>query len=199
MQLWRAELSCRAFAPGEESTEGAMTQPEYTPAVSGGRITALPTVDRLARGDEARYLFGQKLPHKLKAAEWPIYEAAKERGYLVAPNAGLARVRLRNCYWHYCSDLSRPFVVTELRQRWARIEMDLIEIPPRPDDRDMCWKLSDEAYRQIDALLGEHTKPGAWWSSGHVFVFSSAVPITLAAWLAARIFSIACTDLRGGV
>src|SRR5215216_3917784 len=115
------------------------------PGVSLGRRTArqartmttaiLPTADRLARGDEARYLFGQMVPHKLKVPEWPVYEQAKERGYLVAPSAGQARVRLRNCYWHYCVDLGRPFVVTELRQRWASIEMDLIEIPPRSDER----------------------------------------------------------------
>jgi hypothetical protein len=175
-----------------------MTQPEVTSAASGGRATVLPTADRLARGDEARYLFGQLVPHKLKAPEWPLYEQAKERGYLVAPSAGRARVRLRNCYWHYCVDLGRPFVVTELRQRWASIEMDLIEIPPKPGDRDISWKLSDSTYQQIHALLGEHTKPGAWWSSGHVFVYSSAIPLAVAAWLAGRIFAIACADLRGG-
>jgi hypothetical protein len=169
------------------------------PNTSHAPTLALPTADRLVRGDEARYLFGQKMPHKLTPREWPAYEAAKEQGYLVTPSVGLARVRLRNCYWHYCVDLGRPFVVTELRQRWAAVEMDLIEIPPRPDDRDMCWKLSDRAYKQIDALLGEVTRRGAWWSSGHVFCYSNGVPINQARWVAERMFTIACTDLRGGV
>jgi hypothetical protein len=195
LQLRRAELSCDARALAEEGAGAPMTQQQV---ISGGRLSALPTADRLARGDEARYLFGQKLPHKLKAAEWPAYEQAKERGYLVTPSGGLARVRLRNCYWHYCSDLGRPFAVTELSQRWASIEMDLIEIPPRAHERAVSWQLSDRAYQQIDALLGEHTKPGAWWSSGHVFVYSSAIPIAVAPWLAERLFTIACTDLRGG-
>src|SRR3954471_14382674 len=57
----------------------------------------LPTADRLARGDLNRYLFGQKMPHKLTPREWPAYEAAKETGYLVTPSVGLARIRLRNC------------------------------------------------------------------------------------------------------
>jgi hypothetical protein len=165
--------------------------------VPGGRATVLPTADRLARGDEARYLFGQLVPHQLKAQDWPLYEQAKERGYLVAPSAGRARVRLRNCYWHYCVDLGRPFVVTELRQRWANLEVDLIELPPRQDERAVSWELSNEAFKKIDALLGEHTKPGAWWSSGHVFVYSSTIPIAVVPWLAGRIFAIACADLRG--
>lgn len=159
---------------------------------------SLPTADRLARGDLNRYLFGQEMPHKLRPREWPIYETAKERGFLIAPSAGLARVRLRNCYWRHCVDLDRPFVVTELRQRWASVEMDLIELPPRSGERGMCWQLSDQSFKQIDALLGEVTKPGAWWSSGHVFCYTSAVPIALAPWLAQRLFTIACEDLRGG-
>jgi hypothetical protein len=158
----------------------------------------LPTADRLARGDLNRYLFGQRMPHKLKRAEWPIYETAKERGFLVAPSTGQARVRLRNCYWHHCVDLGRPFVVTELRQRWASVEMDLIELPPRNGEREMCWQLSHQSFKQIDALFGEVTKPGAWWSSGRVFCHTSAVPIALAPWLAKRLFTIACEDLRGG-
>jgi hypothetical protein len=162
-------------------------------------ITGLPTADRLARGDLEHYRFGQKMPHKLTPHEWPAYEAAKETGYLVTPNSGLSRVRLRNCYWCYCVDVGRPFVATELRQRWAAVELDLIGIPPRPTDRDISRKLSDQAFKQLKALLGEVTRRGAWWSSGHVFAYSSAIPITQAHWMAARMFSIACVDLRGGI
>jgi hypothetical protein len=175
-----------------EGLERAMSIATHPPGT-------LPTADRLARGDLNRYLFGQKMPHKLKPSEWPAYEQAKETGYLVTPGNGLARVRLRNVYWHYCVDLGRPFVVAELRQRWAAVEMDLIEIPPRPGERGVSWKLSDEAFKLIHALLGEVTRHGAWWSSGHVFCYSSGVPIEQARWLAERMFTIACQDLRGAL
>ena len=157
----------------------------------------LSTADRLARGDLNHYLFGQCIPHRLQPKEWPRYEQAKQAGYLVAPSSGLARIRLRNCYWAYCADLGRPFVVTELRQRWASVEMGLIELPPRPGERELSWRLSDGAFKRIAALLGEVTRRGAWWCSGHVFAHSSAVPIASAPWIAERLFTIACEDLRG--
>lgn len=165
-----------------------MVQPTPTP----------PTADRLARGDLARYLFNQRMPYKLRPSEWPIYEAAKEDGYVVVPGAGLARTRLRNCYFEYCTDLGRPFVCVELRQKWASVELDMIEVPPLPDERQLCRKLSDGAYNRIDALLAEMTaKRGAWWSSGHVFIYSNGIAVEHARWVAERLFTIACEDMRG--
>jgi hypothetical protein len=160
--------------------------------------TVLPTADRLARGDLQRYLMGHRMPYKLRSAEWAVYEAAKENGYLVAPSVGLARTRLRNCYFAYCEDLGRPFVCVELRRKWASIELDMIEVPPLPSEREVCRRLSDAAYKRIDALLAEMTtKRRAWWSSGHVFIYSNGIAIEHAPWVAQRLFTIACEDMRG--
>jgi hypothetical protein len=162
--------------------------------------TTLPTADRLARGDLARYMFGQKLPHKLRATEWPVYEAAKENGFLVVSGWGLGRVRLRNCYYQYCTDLSRPYVVVELRQKWASVELDMIEVPPRPHEPSICRRLSEPAAKAVEALLAELTsKRGAWWSPGNVFAYSNGIPAERAPWVGARLFAIACEDLRGEV
>lgn len=159
---------------------------------------SLPTADRLARGDLVRYMFGQEIPHKLRVNEWAVYEAAKENGYLVVSGQGLGRTRLRNCYYSYCQDLGRPYVVVELRQKWASIELDMIEVPPQPGSPEICRRLSENAAKRIEAILAElTTKRGAWWSPGSVFAYSNGIAVAHATWIAARIFAIACADLRG--
>jgi hypothetical protein len=157
--------------------------------------TPLPTADKLARGELNRYVAGHPMAYKLKPAEWPAYEQAKEQGFLAAPWTGLARTRLRNCYFAYCEDMGRPFVCVETRERWATVELDMIATAP---DNQHAARLSDAGFQRIHALFGELTeKRGARWSSGHVFAYSDGIPAAKAPWLAGRLFAIACADLRG--
>jgi hypothetical protein len=69
---------------------------------------------------------GQILPHKLTARTRPLFEKAKERGYLELPNRNAS---LDNVWHAWCEGYQQPPVVIRSgRRKWYRVKVDLISI-----------------------------------------------------------------------
>lgn len=168
----------------------------HNPSPTPTRTRSTNTGDRLARGELCLVQFGQRRSYKLRSkAEWTAYEEAKTNGFLWAAGGEAKYWRLRNCFCTFVEARNWPYVVVVPRRRYCFIEMDLILVPPRPGDRWSSWQLNDASVARIDALLGEHTRPGSWRSAGGVYSYSNGIPIDVAPFVAQRMFQIGCEDL----
>jgi hypothetical protein len=66
---------------------------------------------------------GQIIPHRVTPKTKPLFEAAKEKGYLELPGRNSP---LENAWHAWCEGYQQPGIVIRRRGKWHRVKLDLI-------------------------------------------------------------------------
>lgn len=157
-------------------TPGAAYDPHTTVPLG------LDTADRLARGELCAVMFNRRYTYRLTKHEWPIYEAAKQTGYLVMPRSDNSYRRLEYVWLQWCEARDWPAVLLKPRIWYASVEADTIMIP-------WSQQPTEAQTEPIRHLFEEHAR-GGWWCVNPTFYCISRAPIALAPFIASRIVAV---------
>jgi hypothetical protein len=143
---------------------------------------SLDTADGLARGELSVIQFNRRYTYRLSKREWPIYEAAKQAGYIILPHSENSYRRIEHVWSDWCEPRYWPMTAIKPRMKYALIDSDQIALPARALP-------SHEQLAPIRRLFEEHTK-GGWYSVDPTYIAISRVPIEVAPFIAARIVAV---------